>query len=163
MSSLFNLLLLPPAILMIISDIKHRRIHLYWLILFFIIALAVSIIENKLYVIGINILLNIGLIVYWTIAWIIYILIRYRVWTNPLSRHIGIGDILFFVAVTPLFALKEYLYFMIMAMTFSLVWWCVTLLFKQKNKTIPLVATSGMVLIVYIIVKTCLNLNLIIG
>jgi len=54
---------------------------------------------------------------------------------NPLKNHIGLGDVLFFIAITPLFSLKNYMLFFITGMLLSLI---LSGLFTKKNRMIPL-------------------------
>ena len=56
------------------------------------------------------------------------------------------GDPLFFLALTPLFAPRTFLMLVIACLAISLVWW----LFN-RGKTIPLVGTSGSVVAAYLI------------
>jgi len=66
--------------------------------------------------------------------------------TPPLREQIGLGDPLFFLALTPLFAPRTFLMLVIACLAISLVWW----LFN-RGKTIPLVGTSGSVVAAYLI------------
>lgn len=153
MDSLYYMLLLPPLVLMIISDFRCRKINIYWLIVLFAVVATVAVIVLGGRASGMNILFNTGLLVYWAVAWMVYRWIRYRDWANPLNKHIGVGDVLFFLTLTPMFEFKDYLIFLITALAFSLAWWIIMVALRRKAQTIPLVATSGLVLSGYIILK----------
>lgn len=66
-----------------------------------------------------------------------YVSLREKRWTNLFERHFGLGDLLFFLAVTPLFNSFNYILFFITGMFFSAtVHGLVSL--RWKTPTIPL-------------------------
>ena len=77
----------------------------------------------------------------------IYLWIRNRRFTNPLKQHLGVGDLLFVLALTPLFGLREFLIFLLTSMVGALAWWLVS----GRQKTIPLVGILGIALVIYMI------------
>ena len=61
------------------------------------------------------------------------------------SRHsVGSGDTLFLLAVAPLFAPTEFLWFLIAACVVALLWWGCC---GRRRRTIPFVGAAGIVLI----------------
>lgn len=60
-------------------------------------------------------------------------------------RHsVGSGDTLFLLAVAPLFAPTEFLWFLIAACVVALLWWVCC---GRRRRTIPFVGAAGIVLI----------------
>ena len=60
-------------------------------------------------------------------------------------RHaFGAGDVLFLLAVAPLFAPTEFLWFLIAACVVALLWWVCC---GRRRRTIPFVGAAGIVLI----------------
>jgi len=51
----------------------------------------------------------------------VYVWLKTKRFTNPLIAHIGLGDVLFFVAVIPFFSLYSYMVFFISGLVLSLV------------------------------------------
>jgi hypothetical protein len=71
--------------------------------------------------------------------------IKARKVINPVNRYIGLGDLLFFVALAPLFPVKRFAWLLVACLLFSLVWWQVARFRGKSPKNIPFVATSGIV------------------
>lgn len=67
----------------------------------------------------------------------LYFSLKNKKFVNPLSSYIGLGDILFLVAIVPLFILKSYMLFFITGMIFSLLLY---IIFKKRLnfESIPL-------------------------
>ncbi len=137
-----------PTAIMALSDFRSRKIALWSLLLFFALCLPISI---YLYgggaVVG-RIVLNIFLLVYLGAGILLYLWIRHRRFTNPLRRHLGSGDLLFVLALTPLFAPKEFLIFLLASMVGGLAWWMV----NGRKDSIPLVGILGIAFGIYLII-----------
>lgn len=150
----YQLLLLIPVAVMIISDFKIRMVNIIWLS-----ALGVMGIVVAIYTAGVrealwNSALNLLLLTYLSIAIILYLRLKNRKWVNPLNRHIGTGDLIFLLMLTPLFNIYEYLLFILCTLIGSLVWFALYFLLLRKSHTIPLVGTAGVTFILFIIIKT---------
>ncbi len=104
---------------------------------------------------------NIGFVVINIIGVTLYFSFKNKSFVNPVDSMIGLGDILFFVAITPLFNLKSYILFFIVGMLFSLVIHIIVNAFK-KQKTVPLAGYLALFLIGTVFFERVLNLNLII-
>lgn len=152
-----TLFLVLVLIAVLFQDMKKRTIHIILPILIFAIALIInyytiiltteSILYNAFFII-INIT---GLIIYYSI--------KSKKFVNPIDNFIGLGDILFFFALTPLFNFKPFILFFITGLIFSLIVHSIINLFKSV-KTIPLAGYLSLFLIVNLIVKNVLNINL---
>jgi hypothetical protein len=97
---------------------------------------------------------NLLILLYLGIGVVAWAWIRARKPVNPLNRFIGLGDLLFFVALTPLFPMKSFAWLLVTCLLFSLAWWGTTRLRGRAPKNIPLVATSGIVVSAAIIFDT---------
>ena len=139
-------LVLIPTAIMVISDFKHREIVLWILSLFSILSVGAGIYSYGWKTVITNVAYNILLLSYLSIGLLSYLWIRNRRFTNPLKRHLGIGDMLFILALTPLFGVREFLLFLLVSMISALVWW----LISGRQKTIPLVGVLGIVLGIYL-------------
>lgn len=76
-----------------------------------------------------------------------YLSIKNRSLVNPLKSAIGIGDILFFVMIIPLFSFVNYIYFYIIGLLLSAL---IHILFSKRSKdnTIPLAGYLSTYLII---------------
>lgn len=129
---------------MIISDIRTRTINVLWLIVFVIV---------QLYIYGFsNILYNTILLLLMFSGVFVYLFLRYGIKTK-LTKYLGIGDILFLVALTPAFEVRLYVYFLIIGFVFSTIYY----LFIEKSKTVPLVSTLSVSYIIYCLWKDFLQ------
>ncbi|OWP85288.1 hypothetical protein BWK59_00700 [Flavobacterium davisii] len=87
---------------------------------------------------------------------VLYMRIRHKNFANPLQAYFGLGDVLFFVSITPLFELKKYLVFLITSMLFAIILYFLFL--KEKEiKSIPLAGFSSILLGFILIVKNFLE------
>lgn len=140
------LLMLVPLVAMMVSDWKSRSVGIVWLALLFLLAGAGSVLVNgteaALGHIGINlaVLFIVGSVLY------VYSLVRRK----PLGEMGGMGDFLFFVALTPLAGPIDYVRGAVVMLVFSLLLWA--LLRKRCNlDTIPLVTFCGVPLLLFIL------------
>ncbi|UCA57676.1 hypothetical protein LDL78_14525 [Aequorivita sp. F7] len=138
------------------QDFKFRAIHFFLVLGLFICALFIlwfylNSFEEFLYT-----ALFIGVVLF--LLWI-YIRIKYNHVEKSFVNSIGLGDILFFFAVAPLFSLKNYMLFFISGMVISLIFY---ILFKNKMKTllIPLAGILSCYLFLLIIISFVFDLDL---
>ncbi|WP_169668979.1 hypothetical protein [Flavivirga algicola] len=89
----------------------------------------------------------------------LYFSIKEKVFVNPIDRFIGLGDIVFFIAITPLFKLETFIPFFIVGLLFSLLLYAIILLFK-KIKTIPLAGYLALYLVINIVIQNVFNINI---
>ena len=137
-----------PAAIMALSDFRSRKIALWSLLLLFALCLPISIYIYGGSAVVNRIVLNILLLAYLGVGILLYLWVRHRRFTNPLRRYLGVGDLLFVLALTPLFPLKEFLIFLLASMVGGLAWWMV----GSRKDSIPLVGILGIALGIYLIV-----------
>lgn len=136
------LLMLIPLALMMISDGRTRTVSVVWLAALFLATAVGSVlaygIKNALAftVINMAILLILGLALY------AYSLIRKK----RLGDLGGVGDALFFAAITPMSAPEDYVRYVLAMLVFSLLLWMV-LRKRISLSTIPLVSFCGIPLV----------------
>ena len=131
---------------MVYQDIRYRKIHILLPIIIFI---SSSLIIFNRYGNAINIIACNKLFFIIVFALLIgYISIKNRKYINPFENYFGLGDLLFFMAITPLFLLKNYVLFFIGSMLFSIM----MQLFSKKphDKGIPLAGNSSLLLFISI-------------
>lgn len=86
----------------------------------------------------------------------IYMSLKNKQFLNPFQNYFGLGDLLFYLAITPLFLLQKYVLFFILSMIFAVV---MQLGLKRftKQETVPLAGFSAFLLIMVILNDTFLN------
>lgn len=137
---------------MIISDFRCRRVTLLWLVILAVGDAAISIILYGLNTAVINFLFNIAILIYMFLGVLLYVYIKNRK-ISSIKHYAGIGDLLFFVALTPIFEFRSFIYFLIGSCLASLAWWTVIYIAYHKKRTVPLAGISGCILSLYIIVN----------
>ena len=86
----------------------------------------------------------------------IYMSIKNKKFLNPFQNYFGLGDLLFYIAITPLFLLQKYILFFILSMVFAV---AMQLGLKKiiKQETVPLAGFSALFLIMIILKDTLWN------
>lgn len=150
-------LLLISLIIIIFQDIKYRAIHIILPIVVLLFSVAINYFESTLQFQ--DILYNIIFVTINIGGLFIYFSIKEKRFFNPVNTMLGIGDILFFIAITPLFHLKAFILFFIVGLIFSLLIHLVINAFK-KVETIPLAGYLAIFLSINIVAKTMFKFNL---
>ncbi len=145
-----NLIMLIPLAKLVMDDFRRREVSLIWLAVTAVCAIGTAIVVDGWRETLIRSGLNLLLVVYMGIGVVVWAWIKSRKIVNPINRHIGSGDVLFFLTLTPLFSLKGFAWLLVACMVFSLFWW-------KSPENIPLVATSGIVTGLGIITSTILR------
>ena len=139
------------------QDLKYRVIHFLLPLTICIISLGINYYSNELSIIMFA--KNIGFISINVLGLVLYYSIREKKIINPINSMIGLGDVLFFLAIAPLFDLKSYILFFIVGMIFSLVIHLFVNTIK-KQKTVPLAGYLAIMLVVFLGLKYGFNLNI---
>jgi len=139
---IINIILLGTLLAVVFQDLKHRAIHVVLPILlcigaitrFLILEYAIS---ELLFTVVFLVLVLLGLFIYTSI--------KSKRIINPVDSSIGLGDIVFFIAVIPLFFSTTYILFFSTGMLFSIV--CHLLFTKNKAAHVPLAGYLSIYLI----------------
>lgn len=81
---------------------------------------------------------------------VVYMSIKNKQFSNPFRNYFGLGDLLFYLAVTPLFVLRNYVLFFILSMFFAIILQ-LGLRKKMQHQTVPLAGFSALFLILVIL------------
>ncbi len=150
------ILLITTLLFVLYFDVRKRKIHVILPILIFCFAIFINYTSNDLQLI--NILFNVGFLIINILGLTLYFSLKTKALFNPIDRAIGLGDIVFFVAITPLFEFKTFVLFFIAGLLFSLFLHLILLLFK-KMKTIPLAGYLSLFLAISIVVQNVFNIK----
>ena len=151
-----DILLIISLLLAFVQDWKERSIHVVIFLAiagiavakFFLTDFQFSLVGyNSLFVIAV-----IGLLM-------LYVSLKSGKGVNIFKEHFGIGDLVFFVAITPLFGNRNFILFFITGLILSAVIHLLVMLFK-KESPIPLAGYLSLYLIGIIIVDKIINTDL---
>jgi hypothetical protein len=158
MASYYSLLLVVPVLFVVVQDFRSREVGLLWLILLCAGSLCCAFLTTGLRDTLLNVSLNILLLLYMAAGAVLWLWLKNRiakkakadnhaVVKRKTSEYMGMGDIVFVVAVAPLFLLKEFAVFLIVSSAISLLWWIfMGIIAKSKRPAnIPFIGTSGIV------------------
>lgn len=156
MESTLDILLVISLLLGFVQDWKERSIHV---VIFLAIAgIAVAkfcLTDFQFSLVGYNSLFVIavfGLLM-------LYVSLKSGKGVNIFKEHFGIGDLVFFVAITPLFGNRNFILFFITGLILSAIIHLLVMLFK-KESPIPLAGYLSLYLIGIIIVDKIINTDL---
>jgi len=140
---LLEVVLIVLLLLVFIQDMKSRSIHVILPLLiagtgvyFFVTA------KSPLHIVAYN--LTFLLITF--VGLYLYLCLKARKFSNPF-HSIGLGDILFFIAIVPFFSTHNYILFFITGMLFSIIAFAL-LTTKSKSKYVPLAGFLALYMIV---------------
>jgi hypothetical protein len=144
-------------LLVFFQDLKSRTIHLALPIAIFLLSLFINYLSLDMSFDVIS--YNVVFILINVIGLSIYFSFKNKVLVNPIDTYIGLGDIIFFLALTPLLHFKPFILFFVIGLFFSLLIHFVFLLFKPVQ-TIPLAGYLSLFLIINIAAKSFFKINM---
>nr|WP_294922393.1 hypothetical protein [uncultured Flavobacterium sp.] len=141
-------ILLLCLVLVFIQDLKYRRIHIILPIVIF--GISFFIIPLKKYDLAEILLLNTGFFFITLGILTLYMSLKSKKFLNPFEHYFGLGDLLFYVAITPLFLLKNYILYFILSMLFAIL---MQLGLKKfiTEETVPLAGFSALFLFIILL------------
>lgn len=160
MVSFLPLILLIPAVALTVGDFRERRVHLLWLLALAAASFATAGIRSGFHVMVSDAIFNLLFLCFMGAGIGSWLCIRYRgsfkVRLLSVKRLFGAGDVVFLIALTPMFGLKEYIVFLLAACIISLVWWAAVRAIRHRSVAIPFIGTSGIVLCITVIIRVLL-------
>ncbi|MFP9119332.1 hypothetical protein ACLI08_16205 [Flavobacterium sp. RNTU_13] len=146
---------------MFFQDLRYREINIALPIILFISGyylLYKKIGQTAFYIGSYNLILF--LVIF--LCMVIYMVIKMKSLVNPFQNYFGLGDLLFYIAVTPLFFLSGYLMFFIASMVFTVVCYFAFKKYIAKD-SIPLAGFSSALLFVLVVLDILSVKNIIIA
>jgi hypothetical protein len=80
---------------------------------------------------------------------VLYMSIKNKQFSNPFLNYFGLGDLLFFLCITPLFVLRQFVLFFILSMVFA-IGMQLALRRTMKHETVPLAGFAALFLLLII-------------
>lgn len=143
-----QLIMLIPLVMMIFSDYRSRTVISWQLMLFGIIVLIISLLENGVRMTYTNMTINMLLSLFIGLCVYMYFLMKYK----TVQSLIGEGDILFILFLTPFFTPRAFLVFMVISFVVTLLMWIIaSSARKSMSNTVPLISGVGICLSVLLI------------
>ncbi|MCO6147918.1 hypothetical protein [Flavobacterium sp. NRK1] len=133
----------------IYQDLKYRHLHVLWPIILFAagtyIVMTGSNKDNGITLIAINS----AFLLFTFFVLIAYMSLKNKAFINPFKNYFGLGDLLFYLAITPFFLLTNYILFFISSMVFSII---VFFIFKKiiNKENIPLAGYASILLVLFL-------------
>jgi hypothetical protein len=144
-----------PALIMAVEDMQRREIHVAWLTLFLISTLSVEIVISGISTTIQNTIYNALILCFVFFSLCIWLMIKEGSSSNLLTKYIGIGDILFFASIAPLFNMKGYVIFLIASFCLSIIYWVIMRVLSRDPNilSIPLVSMAFIIYLVYVAIN----------
>lgn len=131
-----------------IQDWKNRHIHVVLPIVIFICSCIAVGKSGKLFLSGV--IQNAAFFLLILSVLVVYMSIRKKNIQNPFKNYFGLGDFIFYLSVTPLFATKQFIVYFILSMFFSII--MQKALRKQMvDSSVPLAGFSSLFLSIVIL------------
>lgn len=137
------IILLLCLVFVFIQDWKFRKIHVVLPLVIFIISFFL--IPIKKYELAEIVFYNTFFFLITLGFLTLYMSLKSKQFLNPFLHYFGLGDLLFYIAVSPLFLLKNYILFFILSLVFAIV---MQFGLKKiiKENTVPLAGFSALFL-----------------
>ncbi|MBC8756045.1 hypothetical protein H2O64_15310 [Kordia sp. YSTF-M3] len=145
MKTLVTIILVLVFAVIIFQDFKYRAIHAITIIGIGIVATILNYLEPTLTFF--DMLQSISFLIITSIAFMIYQTIKQKTFQNPIDQSIGLGDLLFFIVITPLFQVHQYILFFIVGLLISAGLFMISKSIL-KEQTIPLAGYLSFLLII---------------
>lgn len=143
-----NLIILFCLLIVFIQDWKYRKIHVALPLVIFIFSFFI-ISKGNLSLIKICLYNAFFFLITLSIL-IVYMSVKNKRYLNPFQNYFGLGDLLFYIAICPLFELKNYILFFIFSMIFAIGLQMGLKKMIQEN-TVPLAGFTALLLLILII------------
>lgn len=144
--------MLIPLIMMIRSDFRQREVNMYCLVCFGLLQFFYVYWLFGVYEVLKRGIINLGILLFLGLGIVLYLKVRRVRWVRVVHDYIGLGDILFFIFLIPVFKELEFIRFLLVSFIFSLIWWGVYSL-RTEVLTIPLVSTVGICYVVLVVFR----------
>ena len=139
------LLLIAMLVLCFYQDVRYRGIH--WLAFPFILAGALALNWNELDLIAL--VYNVGFLLFLLLGLTLYLTLKERKLVNITEGYFSWGDILFLLAITPLFSVQWFVIFFTFGTILTLFFHLIASMIKPQ-KTIPYAGYLAVVCIGYL-------------
>ncbi|MBL4648292.1 MAG: hypothetical protein JKY03_01075 [Aureispira sp.] len=152
-----DFLLVLVFLLIIYQDFKERAISVWTIPLIFLLSLYLA--WSDFIWEAWFLLFNVSFIAVQLLGVSLYFSLKHRQWINVTKDYLGLGDVLFFLAITPLFAPLQFCCFFVASLVFILLGAGIYHLSIHKLKTIPLAGAMSICWLLYTALLSYYNLS----
>lgn len=128
-------------------DFKERVVPLYLLFVLFIISLVYTCYQADVATAFLQLALNTGLIVMLLVSLLFYYRLRQGSFKGVVNHKLGVGDMVFWVTIAPLFSLLNFILYFISSLLAVLILVVIRLIFNTKVDLIPLAGYQALFLL----------------
>ena len=128
--------LLFPLVILMISDIKSRTVSLWWLLTFGILNTIFLWLLYGWRCVVLRIIGNLLLLLIIGVTLLVYAKVRHR----PLAELLGVGDLIFLIAVSSAFGLIDYIKYIVGSSLIGILIWPLTRITQPHKTGVPMIS-----------------------
>ena len=148
--------------IVIVQDFKSKRISVFLLPAILICASGISILSSGFQKLLETVGYNISFVIIQFVLLFLYLKFRYSLSTKVVDKFIGLGDLLFLVAITPLLSLPEFIVAYLLSLILSIGYFSILSIKRKDDKEIPLAGVFSIVMLFFLLAVYPENLQSII-
>lgn len=155
------ILALAALAIIAVQDFKFRAIHWVTLpVLFCMLVLKTNFQIEKNIIIE-STLLNFSFVFFQILILMIYFTVRKRHFEKVINTYLGLGDVLFLLAIAPALGFGNYLLFLVTSLLLTLLFFPLYTYFRKvKSPEIPLAGIQAILFSFWLITEWAFNLNI---
>lgn len=132
------------------EDFRYRMVHLWWYIILAIGLAGLVLMQGNYGEWLLTTVINLLFVLILLLILTIYFSVKERKLVNLFDRHLGWGDVLFFLVITPYFSLIQYILFTVASLIIALLLTPIIFRLQGKNRHVPLAGIQAICLVVYL-------------
>ena len=161
MAQLIYSFLCVSLLAVVLEDFRYRAIHWPW---FLMLAIAAVLVQQYVYPIKVEYtwwVINLAFLIMQGSVLFLYLSLKNGQVVNPFRNHIGTGDLLFVLAIIPLFPPFHFILFICISMSVTLLLHYLSgFLFSNYNRErIPLAGWMGLKMLLLLFISYLVNFN----
>jgi cytochrome bd-type quinol oxidase subunit 2 len=137
---MLKFILIAVLLFVFFQDSKERKVYWFFYPIVGVLVFVMQIIKISIYPALINSGFNLSLVFLIIMSCFVYVKLKLH---QPLTEVLGLGDILFFIAIAFSFSIVSFLFLFVFALLFSLLLHLV-LQQRQTDKTVPLAGNMAL-------------------
>jgi hypothetical protein len=143
---IITLALILVFIWVFVDDIRKRSVHVLSFVLIFSLSILCNVDNKRLSTdLFLDLVFNLLFVAVLSIFILGYLSVRYKAHPIEFRRYIGAGDLLFWIAITPLFPMAGFVPHFVASLVSTLILhWFFCLLPFYKGTTVPLAGIQGL-------------------
>lgn len=153
---LFYLSIVTICLILLYQDFKYRGVDWRLLILLYCICLGINIHEILLNLR--DVLFNSIFLLVISVVFVVFLALKERKIINPLHGYVGLGDVLFLLAITPVFYVKNFVAFILIGSLSTL--FASLFITDFSTRGIPFAGCLSLLFCILLTIDSIFHLNL---